>query len=331
MSGSGGAAGAALAVVAPQAAGAVPDRVVAGEMPADEDAEAGAGAAAGLLGQLEGEAVSGHHIVAPDDAFLLDAENLLEVDAAEWDKGGRRVGGRPPELHVERREEALPQVAVGGGHRGDAGEAELVDEAILQGAVDALTAAAGRGRIAEDVFDAQAGEGAADLGQAPAIRGPARHPGVDGPMGAVGGQGHWQAVARQDRPEGSHDGHDAVPAVPEFGIEQALGRIVDDGDEGEPLVGDQGEPAMATAVEMQELAEAGAGLTAPPVAAARAVLGHEAGTLQGLLDEGVAEADAVLAAGEGVEVAEVESLVAVPVEGQQAVDLRQPGVHRRMG
>src|SRR5258705_12949621 len=121
MSGSGGAAGAALAVVAPQAAGAVPDRVVAGEMPADEDAEAGAGAAAGLLGQLEGEAVSGHHIVAPDDAFLLDAENLLEVDAAEWDKGGRRVGGRPPELHVERRGGGLPPGAGGGGHRGGAG------------------------------------------------------------------------------------------------------------------------------------------------------------------------------------------------------------------
>src|SRR5258706_15498342 len=102
MSGSGGAAGAALAVVAPQAAGAVPDRVVAGEMPADEDAEAGAGAAAGLLGQLEGEAVRGHHIVAPDDAFLLDAENLLEVDAAERDKGGGCAlgswGGQRPSL-----------------------------------------------------------------------------------------------------------------------------------------------------------------------------------------------------------------------------------------
>jgi hypothetical protein len=33
-------------------------------------------------------------------------------------------------------------------------------------------------------------------------------------------------------------------------MEQALGGVVDDGDEGEPLVGDQGEPAMATAVEM---------------------------------------------------------------------------------
>src|SRR5258706_15694491 len=121
MSGSGGAAGAALAVVARQAAGGVPDRVVAGEMPADEDAEAGAGAAAELLGQLEGEAVSGHHIVAPDDAFLLDAENLLEVDAAEWDKGGRRVGGRPPELQLESWGEALPPGAGCGGARGGAG------------------------------------------------------------------------------------------------------------------------------------------------------------------------------------------------------------------
>src|SRR6266851_1941223 len=140
MGGSGGAPGAALAVVAPEAAGAVPDRVVAGEMPADEDAKAGASAAAGLLGQLEGHAIGGDDIVAAHDAFLLEAEHLLEVDAAERDKGGRRA-----ELVVEGGEEALPQVAVGGGHRGDAGEAEFVDEAILPGAVDALTAAAGRG------------------------------------------------------------------------------------------------------------------------------------------------------------------------------------------
>src|SRR4029077_15952723 len=109
MGGSGGAPGAALAVVAPQAAGAVPDRVMAGEMPADEDAKAGAGAAGGplgplgghraggagggLLGQLEGHAIGGDDVVATHDAFLLEAENLLEVDAAERDKGGRRVGG----------------------------------------------------------------------------------------------------------------------------------------------------------------------------------------------------------------------------------------------
>src|SRR5258708_30490081 len=98
MGGSGGAPGAALAVVAPEAEGAVPDRVVAGEMPADEDAEAGAGAAARLFGQLEGHAIGGDDIVAAHDAFLLEAEHLLQVDAAERDKGGRPGGRRagPP-------------------------------------------------------------------------------------------------------------------------------------------------------------------------------------------------------------------------------------------
>jgi hypothetical protein len=35
-------------------------------MPVDEDAEAGAGATAGLLGQLQGDAIGGDHIVAAD-------------------------------------------------------------------------------------------------------------------------------------------------------------------------------------------------------------------------------------------------------------------------
>src|SRR5258707_941394 len=230
MGGAGGAPGAALAGVAPEAGGAVPDRVVAGEVPADEDAKAGAGAEARLFGQLEGHAIGGGDIVAAHDAFLLEAEHLLEVDAAERDKGGRRVGGRPTELVVEGGEEALPQVAVGGGHRGDAGEAEFVDEAILQGAVDALTAAAGRGRIAEDVLDAEASQGAADLSQPPTIRGAAGHRGVDGPVSPVGVQRHRQAIACEDGVQGGHDGPDAFAAVPDFGIEQALRRVVDGAD-----------------------------------------------------------------------------------------------------
>jgi hypothetical protein len=85
-----------------------------------------------------------------DDAFLLDAEDVIEIDAAEWDEGGRRISRGPPERLVDRRQEPLAQVAVGGGHRGDAGQAELVDEAILQGTAGALTAAAGRRRVAKD-------------------------------------------------------------------------------------------------------------------------------------------------------------------------------------
>ncbi|HSL47445.1 MAG TPA: hypothetical protein VK878_00165 [Candidatus Deferrimicrobiaceae bacterium] len=67
---------------------------------------------------------------------------------------------------------------------------------------------------------------------------------------------------------------------------------------------------------------------AAPVAAAGAVLGHEARTLQGLLDEGIGEADAVLTPGELVEVPHIEPLVAVAVEREQALDLDHGGPPR---
>ena len=78
---------------------------------------------------------------------------------------------------------------------------------------------------------------------------------------------------------------------------------------------------MPTAIEMQQLAEAGPRLAAPPMAPARLMFGHQAGALQGLFHEGVAEAHAVLAARELVEVADVEALVAVPIQRKQPLNL----------
>jgi len=75
--------------------------------------------------------------------------------------------------------------------------------------------------------------------------------------------------------QGTHDGGDALAAVPELGVQEALGRIVDDDDEGEPLLGAQGEPAMAAAVEMQQLAEARARLAPAAMPTAGAAFGHE--------------------------------------------------------
>src|SRR5258707_14920251 len=92
MGGSGGAPGAALAVVAPEAAGAVPDRVVAGEMPADEDAEAGAGGAARLFGPLGGHAIGGGRHGRGPQTGLLQGEELPPGDAAG--RGERRGRGR---------------------------------------------------------------------------------------------------------------------------------------------------------------------------------------------------------------------------------------------
>src|SRR5262245_59226481 len=187
------------------------------KMAADEHVQPGAGAAAGLLGELQRHPIGRDDIVTTDGPFVFDAEDLVEIDATQRDKGGSRLRRWSRELGVEGREKGIAQIAVRGGQGRNLGRAQFVDEAVLQGPVDALAAAARLGRIAEDVLNAQAGEGAADLG------GPA-------PIGGAAG-----------------------------------GRRV---------------PAMATAIEMQELAEAGARLAAAPMPAARLLPGDQAGGLQ---------------------------------------------------
>ncbi len=49
------------------------------QVAADEDVQAGAGATAGLFAELQGHAVGGDDVVASDDAFLLDTQDLLEL------------------------------------------------------------------------------------------------------------------------------------------------------------------------------------------------------------------------------------------------------------
>ena len=58
---------------------------------------------------------------------------------------------------------ALFDEAVCGLDLGDAGEAEFLDQAVLEGSEGALGAAACLGRVGGDVFDAELVEGAADL------------------------------------------------------------------------------------------------------------------------------------------------------------------------
>src|SRR5205814_2297210 len=126
---------------------AQPDGVAAVEVPADDDVEAGTRAPAGLLGELEDDPVEHDGVVAGDDARVLVTQDLLEIDPPERDEGGDGSGRWVGELGVDVGQEALAQVPVGGGDRGDAGHAQLVDEPALQRAVHALTAAAGLGRV----------------------------------------------------------------------------------------------------------------------------------------------------------------------------------------
>src|SRR5206468_6015037 len=93
-------------VITTEAAGAIPDEVLAADMAADQDPQPGAGAAAGLFGELQRHAVGGHDVVAPDGAFVLDAKDLVEIDAAQRHKGGGGIGRRPAELGVEGGQEA---------------------------------------------------------------------------------------------------------------------------------------------------------------------------------------------------------------------------------
>ena len=77
------------------------------EVTAHEHAQAGAGATAGLLGDLQRHGVGRDDIVAADDAFLLDAEDLVEVDAGEGHEGGGGLRGRAAELGIEGGHEVV--------------------------------------------------------------------------------------------------------------------------------------------------------------------------------------------------------------------------------
>src|SRR5437867_12110665 len=98
-------------VITTEAAGAIPDGVLAAEMAADQDPQPGARAAAGLFGELQRHVVGSHDVVAPDQALVLDAKDLVEIDTAQRHKGGGGTGRRPAELGVEGRQEAGAQRA----------------------------------------------------------------------------------------------------------------------------------------------------------------------------------------------------------------------------
>lgn len=116
-----------------------------GEGAADGDAQARAGAAAGLFRDLEGDPIEPHDVILAHGALFFMAENLVEVHRAQRHEGAGGIGRGSGEGFVIRLDEVLAEIRVGGRKRGDACHAEFIDEAVLEGAVEALTAAAGLG------------------------------------------------------------------------------------------------------------------------------------------------------------------------------------------
>src|SRR6185437_1162347 len=99
----------AAVVIAAEAAGAVPNGMVAIEVAPDQHPQAGTGAPTGLLVELQGDVVGGDDIVAPDHPLVFHAEDLLEIDTAQGHKRGSGLSREVGEL-IEVGDEVLAQV-----------------------------------------------------------------------------------------------------------------------------------------------------------------------------------------------------------------------------
>ena len=87
---------------------------------------------------LQAPAAPAHGVVVADLPGLVPAENVAPGRGRAGDEGRPRLGGRDGEAGVVRRQVALGDEAVGGLDRGDAGQRQLLDQPVLQGAEGAL-------------------------------------------------------------------------------------------------------------------------------------------------------------------------------------------------
>ena len=198
----------------------------------------------------------------------------------------------------------------------------------MQRAIGAFTAPPRLRGVAQNVFDAQARQGAADLGEPCAIGRRAGGGRVDRPVRAIGVQCARQAVRRHHLAQRGHNRLHALAALDELSIEQAIGGIVHDGQQRVPGVREQGEPPMAAPVEVQQLAQARPRLPPAAMPASCPPLGHKPRGLEGLLDEAVRQLHLMIAPHDVAEMPHVKPGVAVArpvalaVEPQHALQLR---------
>ncbi len=117
-----------------------------------------------VLGDLQGPALVADHVVGPDDALLLDAQDLVE-SAHERHEGRALLGGRDREAGVVPRHLDCGEPPIGGFHRAQTFLAQERRKAALQRAEQPLHAAAPLRRVARDVLDPELRERPADLRQ----------------------------------------------------------------------------------------------------------------------------------------------------------------------
>ena len=130
----------------------------------DLDPGAGEGAALDIGQDLQVARPQAHRVVVGDGPPVLEAADGVQIEGArDRTKGRRPLGCRTGEALIVARDVAREE-GCGPGEVADAGEAELTDQAILEGAPDAFDATLRLRRRSGDPGDTQLPEGAPDLG-----------------------------------------------------------------------------------------------------------------------------------------------------------------------
>jgi hypothetical protein len=206
---------------------------------------------------------------------------------------------------------------------------QFVHEAVLQRAVESLTATTSLRRIRRDVFHAEPGERAAHLREPRLVHRAFRLGCVKGPMGTVRIKRHRNARGPQ---HGGEAGHDRVATLAriERRVQHPLGRIIGHRDQARAGRRIVGEPLVHAPIHVQQLPETGARLAPPPMLAPGPVFLDQARGLERLLQKAIGHRDPVLPPRNFVKMPDIEATIPRAIELQQARHLwRRHAANRR--
>ena len=291
------------------------------EMLANQHAKARTRATARLPIDLQHPARDDDGVIGGNDPLVLLTEDRVEIHGPEGHEGGRWVAGLAPKRGVVLRDVPVAEVPVRRIHRADSGDAQFIHQPPLERPIHPLTAPARLGRIGRNVFDAELVEGPAHRREARLVDGTGRRGREERPPRTVRIEGHRETLGPDDVGERTHHGQRRF-LRPQLRIEERTRRVIDHGDERCAGFGHERQPAVPTAIQVQELAEAGPRLAAPTVPPTCLPFGEQPRLLQGLLHVAVRQRHGVLAPRDLVEVPTIESRVPLSIELEHALELR---------
>src|SRR5712692_423788 len=259
-------------------------------------------------------------VVPVHHALVLHREDALQVFPASRRKRALRLRRRHRKAPVELRQVTLPQKAVGFVHRANPAQPQLLRQTPLPGAEVPLAAPPRLRRIRRNHLHPQIPQRAPHLRHPlpvhhlPGLR---RQPEVTGPI----------AIQSAENPAPLH--HLAQRLKHRLGrfllhqlrVIDLAGGVIQHHDQVVPLLIPQ--PAMRTAVDVQQHPDHRSPLAPPPMHAALPRLDRQPRSLQRQLHPGVAELDPVLLAQLLVKVPHTEIAILLPIQPQHLFGERQ--------